>query len=415
MKTRTHRISTVPSLLLCLFAAGGIAPLPALADSPGTAQRLADADNAFGFRMLDRLVEASPGKNVFLSPTSIALALTITYIGGGGETQAAMARVLGLEGMSLSEVNAGNAALTASLAEESPKVELAIANSLWADRRQPLRPDFVERCREAYRAELRNIHLWHPAAVPKINSWVRKNTRGKIDGIFKPGELDANSVLVLVNAVYFKGAWLAPFDKALTQDAPFFLDGREPEQVPLMSQTGSYPYYEDETMQAVRLTYGDLSRGYVGVRYGMVVFLPKAKDGLAEVRRRLGATPWQEQLSRLHSRAGTIRLPRFRTEYAAELKKTLTDLGMGVAFTPGADFRGICPPPLGINRVRHKTYLEVNEEGTTAAGVTSIDMSRGIDENPPPPFRMTVDHPFLCAIEDSRTGALLFLGVIMDP
>jgi len=364
------------------------------------------ANTRFGFNLFDELLGDKPSENVFISPSSVAFALAMTYNGAAGDTRQAMAEALEVEGVSLEELNAANAALMASLMEAEPGVELSIANSLWAKAGFEFKADFMAANREFYSAEVTALDLLDPGASKTINGWVSENTKGKIPRIV-PDRLDPLTILLIINAIYFKGLWDDPFDEALTKEHPFTLVDGGKKPVQLMSQSGDYPYFEGDGLQAISLPYKDK-------RVSMIVFLPDEDSSLLELCGKLNAETWETWVSRLNRRTGSIGLPRFRIEYEAGLDSALTALGMGVAFTDNADFGALCDDPARISEVKHKTFVEVNEEGTEAAAATVVGI---VATAAPmhPPFRMVVDRPFFCAIRDNETGTVLFMGAIVDP
>jgi len=369
-------------------------------------ERLAAASNDFGFRLLAQLAEQDAGKNLFVSPSSVAMALAMTYNGAKGTTKQAMAETLGLAGMSRQEVNEAHAALRESLEDPDPDVQLAVANSLWGRKDLAFQPDFIQRNTDCYGAEIASVDFLAPGTLDTINGWVKEKTHDKIDDLVKQPDLNVDTVLILINAIYFKGIWTVPFDEAGTEEGTFtLLDGTE-QRRPMMSQSGHYNYYEDETVQAVSLPYGN-------GRISMYIFLPREQERFVEFQKALSAGDWKRWMVLFHDAEGEITLPRFKVEYEGELSQPLTGLGMGVAFGDQADFSGMGADPLQISRVRHKTFVEVNEEGTEAAAATAVVM-RAMSLAPPP-FKMVVDRPFFCAIRDNQTGAILFMGFIVEP
>jgi serpin B len=215
-------------------------------------------------------------------------------------------------------------------------------------------------------------------------------------------------MLYLINAIYFYGAWTKPFDNAATRDRSFtLLDGSE-KMHPMMYQDGRYRYLRGEGFEAVALPYGDESMS-------MYVFLPDRGSSLAAFLGTLGPDSWEQWMEGFRSMSGSIVLPRFTVEYGIELADVLTTLGMGIAFdAEEADFSLMSPLPLYIGRVMHKTFVEVNEQGTEAAAATSVEMLLTA-VRPSETFSMVVDRPFFCAIRDDATGALLFIGAVVDP
>jgi serine protease inhibitor len=358
---------------------------------------VAEADNTFGVRLLQEAWKLEPNTNIFLSPLSVALALHMTLNGAKGETLKAMQKALALNGIDTATLNRANAALIAALANPDPKVQLQIANGIWAN---DVQPDFIKVNRDFYGAEIGTLDN----ALEKVNSWVKAKTQGKIETILS--ELPANLVAILVNAAYFKGAWTTAFEKSKTFKMPFHLpDGRAP-IIPLMTRTGVYPYVAvGDDFQAIQIPYGS-------ERVNFLVILPGESGSLEKIITTTLAKPGQLKFV---PQTGTISLPRFRMEYESKLNDVLTALGMGIAFEEDkADFGGMAPDTW-INRVQHKTFLEVNEEGTEAAAATAVVMETKSAAIPSRGFEMIVDRPFVCAIQDKETGVMLFLGAIVNP
>ncbi len=370
--------------------------------------RLIDANNQFGFALLHRLREADEGKNVFLSPTSITLALAMTYNGAAGETEREMAKAMSLEGMSKEELNQAALDLRQSLQSADPKVEIAIASSLWARQGIAFKRQFLETNRQYFGAQVSALDFADPEAPQTINRWVDANTKGKIKKIVD--SISPRTVMFLINAIYFHGKWQKPFDKSLTQEKPFHLANGEQMRVPMMAQTGKFPYLKGENFQMVSLPYGD-------GRLSMVIALPDKDTSLNEWLKSLDAKSWKEWTSRLASTDGELQLPRFKMEYEKTLNDALKSLGMAVAFEPDrADFTGMRDErDLFLEKVHHKAVVDVNEEGTEAAAVTSVQVGITSVQQPRPPFKMVVDRPFFFAIRDTRTGTVLFMGAVYEP
>jgi len=339
----------------------------------------------------------------------VALALSMVYNGARGETERAIARTLELGEIDLDGLNQANAALIESLRVLDPQVALAIANSLWAAQGIAFDQDFLRRNQEFYGAEIATLDFKDASAAAAINQWVERNTGGKIEKIVD--RIGPAAIMFLINAIYFKGNWAKQFDPKRTRDMPFrLLDGRQ-KQHPLMAQTGKFDYYAGQGFQAASLPYG-------AGRASMYVFLPEQRSSLRAFRRELGHKSWDAWIRHFRQAEGTIVLPRFKLAYEVTLNDALKALGMGIAFDGRrADFSAMVAdrkPNANIDEVKHKTFVEVNEEGTEAAAVTSIGMMR-TSMMPQRSFSMVVDRPFFCAIRDNQTGALLFLGSIVDP
>ena len=371
--------------------------------------RLVSANTRFGLKLYGEVLKQNAGKNVFISGSSVALALAMAYNGAEAETKQSMARALELQAMSEGEVNQAFRDLNAALASPDPQVQLQIANSLWARKGINFKPDFIQRTKDFYGAEVAELSFDDPNAPGKINEWVSDKTKGKIDKIVD--QISPDAILFLINAIYFKGKWSAEFDKANTKDETFTMgDGRQ-KKVPMMNRSGDYKYFEDKNFQAVSLPYG-------GKRVAMYVFLPASGTSLEAFHKSLTAENWENWMEKFQQTPGDVALPRFKMEFEAELNDALKALGMGAAFDPSqANFSRMVQLAnnVYISKVKHKSFVEVNEEGTEAAAVTSTEMRTTSIQMPRQRFRMVVDRPFFFAIRDNQTGAVLFMGSILDP
>jgi serpin B len=373
-------------------------------------QQLIQADNAFAFslfREINRQEEA--GQNVFVSPLSVAMALGMTYNGADGTTRVAMAEALELQGMSINDVNQAYRDLIDLLTGLDGRVEFRIANSIW--HRPAFTPSqtFLDLNQQFFDATVQALDFAGPGAAATINGWVDQNTNGKIPKIV-PDPLPDQIVMYLINAIYFKGDWTYRFDKDLTRNAPFELAEGGDVSVPMMSR---------EEKHAVR-TFGDadvtvVELPYSRRAYAMTVVLPRTATGAASLATELTQERWNGWIVGLDSTSIFVNLPKFTIEYAVRLNDVLKALGMAEAFDPcKADFGNMFPSAnpgdFYIDDVRHKTFVEVNEEGTVAAAATSV----GIGPTSAP-ARIEVDRPFLFAIRERLTGSILFMGKIMDP
>ncbi|MEG4987454.1 serpin family protein [Microcoleus sp. BR0-C5] len=366
--------------------------------------RLVAANTKFGFNLFNTLSKQQPNKNIFISPTSVALALSMAYNGVSGETKQEMTKVLELTGMTPQEINAANQALQNSFQKVDPNVQVLIANSLWAQQGFSLKPEFMQTNQKYYNANLTEIDFMNPQALSIINNWVSQKTQGKIDQIVE--KISPNQVLFLINAIYFKGNWKTPFDKSQTANKTFSLTDGSSKQHPMMSQKGIYGYYETDTFQAVSLPYG--KEGALA----MYIFLPNSNSNLANFLQQLTPENWNEWMPEFTGVNGTIEIPRFKIQYEVQLENTLIALGMaGIFDSSKADFSPMTTDNnVAVDSVKHKTFVEVNEEGTEAAAVTSIGLTRSRSS-----FEMNVNRPFFCAIQDNTTGTILFMGTIVDP
>jgi serine protease inhibitor len=369
------------------------------------------ASSRFAFKLYNQILKQRTTGNTFVSPASVMLALTMTYNGADGTTRDAMARTLEVEGMSLDDVNRAFADLKSALNPSDPKIQLKIANSLWARNGFALKPAFIKRNKDYFAAEVNSLNFADTAAPQTINSWVNKNTEGKIDKIVDT--ISPEAVLFLINAIYFKGQWQVEFKKEKTAPDMFRLTGGDRKEVPMMSQSGDYSYYKGKDFQAVALPYG---KGSVS----MYVFLPDEQTSLDQFEQSLTSENWDTWMKSFQMTPGDLKLPRFKVEWESKLNDVLQALGMAEAFDPRrANFSQIADVSAGnslyISEVKHKTWAEVNEEGTVAAAVTSVGMFVTSAQPPRERFNMKVDRPFFFAIRDNQTGVVLFMGSVVNP
>ena len=367
------------------------------------------ANTQFGFDLFNEIRTIEQDKNIFISPLSISIALAMTLNGASGETEQAMTNTLHLQALDSESINTGYAGLQQTLLTSDPKVTLAIANSLWARQDVPFRQDFLQRNTQYFGAEVSTLDFVDPNTLTTINQWVSTNTNGKIPKILD--EINADMVLFLINAIYFKGTWQTKFDPSHTRDGTFYLATGTEKQVPMMTRTADYAYYEnyEEKCQAVSLPYGD-------GRMSMYIFLPYRESDLNTFLDSLNDENWENWMSQFHEQEIFLSMPKFKLEYEKTLNNPLGSLGMGIAFAAGrADFSRMADletlgKNLYIGEVLHKAVVEVNEEGTEAAAVTSV----GVRATSLPP-QFTVDRPFFFAIRDNETKTVLFMGTVVDP
>lgn len=386
------------------------------AAAPSASVNVAAADNAFGFRLLNGVQKTVPGRNVVLSPVSAALDLSMVLNGAGGETRQQMLAVLSLSGTDIDAINTANAQLIKVIRTPSLSVTLSVADSLWVNnRRATLRPDYVKQTQAWYDAEMVDLDFSNPSAATRINSWASKETHDRIPKVID--RVDPATLVLLLNAVYFKGEWTHKFDKAQTQQRDFTLASGTVKQVRRMAQSGRFDYFETPDMQAIRLAFGagDLV---------MEVLLPAKSSSLGALEAALTPEHWTDWQKQYAPRSGKIELPRFELNSHYRLNEPLQNLGMTRAFrADGAQLAGMFSAAPGqaragsfyISLVLQSSYWKVDEEGAEAAAVTTTGVRTAAVARPEQPFQMIVDRPFFCAIEDRRSGALLFVGAIHDP
>ncbi len=355
-----------------------------------------------------KLAAKKPDSNVVVSPYSVSTALSMAYNGAGSKTKTEMQNVLDYTGLSDEAVNQQNSSLYKSLMHINPSSELTVANAMFANKNFEFVKAFMDSNQKYYGAKLETLDFADLSTVNKINNWVKDNTKSKIPSILDKVAPDA--ILYLVNAVYFKGVWLDEFKKDETQPVDFKLNNGSKKTVEMMNRSAKMSYFAGNNFQAVMLPYKDK-------RLQMCIFLPDKKSNITAFINSLTPESWSKWREQFSKEEGHLGLPRFKVEYKTELSDVLKAAGMPCAFEDNcADFKKMIEQNAMISRVLHKTYLEVNEKGTEAAAATAIEMSvTSAAMNPKPPFDMVCDRPFVVAIQDEKTNAILFVGAIVDP
>ncbi|MEO6095233.1 MAG: serpin family protein [Fibrobacteria bacterium] len=367
-------------------------------------QEVVKSDNNFGFRLFASLAKDDPGSNIIVSPVSVSLALTMAYNGARNTTQTVMASQLGYAGMDRAAVNSLFAKLIPALKAADGKVQLQIANSVWSDIGLDVEPQFLELNRATFAAETRTLDFSAPAAAPTINDWVNINTKGLIPTVV-PEPLPPDWVMVLINALYFKGSWSQAFKTDRTYNAEFHLASGAVKTCRMMHADTNFRVFSDGKVNALELPYGDSL-------FSMVFLQTAAPEGLPAMIADLDAGAWDAMQDKFKVREGPIHVPKFKLEYAKSLAAVLQAMGMAEAFSGAADFTGIRKAgDLTISDVIHKTYVNVDEEGTEAAAVTAV----AIKLTAMPMDLIRLDRPFVFVLREKTSGTILFLGRIMDP
>lgn len=347
--------------------------------------------------------------NVVISPLSLMGAFGVVSIGARGETRTAILNSLGLpQGETLSAELGG---MLRALEVEDGPTTLSVANAVWVQQDFALNPVFVQTAERDYGAQARAVDFQRSPrqAAERINAWVSEETRTRIPELISASSITDATRLIVTNAVYFLGDWLQPFNASNTREEPFHLADGSTTPIPLMFQRGSFRLLETDHLQAIDLP-------YEGERLSMTILLPRERGDLPALEAGLETDleAWLARLDAEQRRRVRVHLPRLETALSYELTPQLTALGMGVAFTGAADFRGIAEAPLAIGQVVHKTFLRIDEKGTEAAAATGIAVElTSAPVTPPPTFR--ADHPFVFLIRDRETGTILFLGRITRP
>lgn len=379
--------------------------------TPSSVSELVEGMNEFAFEIYSKLAE--PDKNVFLSPYSIHTCLAMAYEGARGRTAQEMREVLNLP--KEDEVRRPAFAEFQKQLYTDRAVKLKIANALWPQENYPFLVQYLETVKKYYLARIEALDYAHDpsGAAKRINDWAAEHTENKIKKVVSEPDV-VGALLVLTNAIYFKGDWLIFFDESKTENDTFYLPDGSAIKTPMMrfSRDGLienlFHYAETDKIQALKLFYS-------GRDMSMIFLLPKkGSGGISWLQEDFKYGDFKEIEEKLRStRMSEIKIPKFefKTEYRKEFRRALMDLGIRAAFIPGAaDFSGMDGTrTLFIDEAIHKAYVKVDEKGTEAAAVTVLIAKGAI----PPSF--VADRPFMFIIKDERTGAILFMGSLSDP
>ncbi len=367
-----------------------------------------EANNQLGFSVLSK-IDTPKDENAFISPTSLYTALLLAYNGADGDTKEEFKDTLQIRDWTDTEVNEAMNILLHSFEKDIEAIDVSSANSLWLANEYTFQKDYEQAMEQYFDAHITMIDRADDTSADKINKWVNKETRGKIEEIMEP-PLDSNFVALLVNVLYFNGEWQYEFEESATEERVFHTATNEVD-VDFMFLQEELSYMENEDVQAVKLPYGE-------GEMMMQVFLPKEDVEIKEVIDTMLMEEWETWQTDFQEREGKLLFPKFEMEYDIVLNDVLQELGIEAAFTERADFSYLIEETngLAISEVKQKTYIDVDEVGTEAAAATSVEIvetSLVVDEDEP--FEMDVNRPFIFAITDTATDAILFLGQINDP
>ncbi len=381
------------------------------------AQRLALAQNIFGFQMLKTLayMDQTNSQNVIISPTSMGLAFNIIYNGAYGSTKDQLVSVLQIPGFSLYQLNEASKILMDRLTTSTPGITSNLSNSIWIRNGLLLNETFVKDAQAYYGAYVTNLDFSQPEASKTINDWIYGNTSGKINNVV-PEQIDPAVASYIVNTAFFNGVWKYKFDPEKSTERDFYKQSGSTSRVQSMyMKRKDFLYLENATFQAVKLPYG------ANQKYSMVVLLPKDL-GVNNLLGKFDILSWQSWLGSLEEKEGTLYLPKFKLEYDGSMVSALKEIGMVLPFdTQKADFSKLSPENVFqnfyVSNVVHKTYIDVTEEGTEAAAATVVEVgiiSIEPDEPKSSPFVMDVNKPFFFAIINEETKANLFVGIVRE-
>lgn len=374
----------------------------------GGEQAVIAGSNAFGFGLLRELERTRADSNIFMSPLSASMALGMTMNGAAGETFDEMRAALVFGTQPGAEINASYRSLIDLLRGLDPTVDFRIANSIWYRAGFPFEQTFLDESRQFFDAKVAGLDFAAPTSVPAINGWVNESTNGKIDKIVD-GPIADDVVMYLINAIYFNGSWTTRFDKSLTRADQFTTVSGTTAAIAMMRRTDTVRVAETADAQVVDLPYG-------GGAYSMTIMLPKQGKSVGAMLSSLTAESWQAAVAATTPRSVELQMPKFSLRWEALLNDPLEALGMRQAFNAGgADFTRMsrtAGTKLYISRVKQKSFVDVHEEGTEAAAVTSVEIRVTCACGPQV---IRIDRPFIFAIRERLSGTIIFLGKIVRP
>ncbi len=412
MKNRSLRTSFFLSLVITLFFSScnkttddNLPKEPVPINITAEQQSLISSENTFAFDLFKRILEnTSESENIIISPLSISAALSMTLNGASGSTRDAMLEALRVSDLTPEIINNSYKDLSEALLKVDKRVLISIANSVWAEKNFEVKVPFKDILTEYYNAESRSFDITDPEAYLAVNGWIEDNTNGLIKDMLSGFE--DNTVMLLVNAIYFKGKWKSEFDKGKTVEKTFYKSDGSTSEVPMMKQVSDYKLYSGEGFVLAEFPYGQGN-------FVMDVILPDTQNGINTLTPLLNEGSFNGLLTQMNETETDLTFPRFKFGFKNELNGILTDMGMGIAFTDNADFSNISDLSLLISMVLHQAFIETNEEGTEAAAATVVEIKN--TSAPPPPVILNIDHSFLYIIRETTTNSILFMGKVADP
>lgn len=369
-------------------------------------KQLVSSSSEFGFNLFKKINKVEAQNNIFISPLSVSMALGMALNGASGTTYDAMKSTLEFSSLTKQQINETYQSLIGLLTKSDPKVTFNIANSIWYKNTFNFKKEFIDVNKKYFNAEVESLDFTNNNSVNIINNWVNEKTNGKISKIVE--KIPQNIIMYLINAIYFKGTWKYEFNKKSTQQDIFNDINGNQITCNMMAQKNKFLYYSNSDLQIIDLPYGNEN-------FSMVVILPAWGKNVNEVIEQLDKNTWNNYLSNLKKEEGTIQLPKFKLENKYLLNKVLKQLGMEIAFDKGkADFTNMNKSGgIYIDEVLHKTFVQVDEEGTEATAVTSV--SFGVTSAGGNGFLMRVDRPFVFIIKEKNSNSILFMGKVIKP
>ena len=366
---------------------------------------LISSENSFALDIFKNVIANSDeSDNIIISPLSISEALSMTLNGANGATRDSMLATLRMNGLTPEIINSSYKNLSASLLNVDKRVLISVANSVWTEKNFVVKKPFTDILTQSYDAESKSFDITDPQAPGMVNNWIESKTNGLIKNMLDG--LDPNTVMLLINAIYFKGKWNSQFDKENTVKESFYKPGGVTSQVPMMKQTSDYKIFNGEGFTIAELPYGQGN-------FVMDVILPTGNNRIKDIIPLINDNSLNGWLDHLGERKTELTFPKFKYGYKKELASILSDMGMGIAFSSAANFSNIADIALQISFVLHQAFIETNEEGTEAAAATIVGIVTTAE--PIGPFVLKIDHSFLYIIRETTTNSILFMGRVANP
>jgi serine protease inhibitor len=365
---------------------------------------LISSENSYSFDIFNRVLSQAGDGNTIISPLSISYALSMTVNGAANGTRDSILKVLRINDTSMADLNKSYKDLTGSLLSIDSRVTMYIANSVWTEKDFPVKASFTNILTSYYKAQAKSYDITDPTVPTQINSWISNNTNGLINNMIS--QLDPNTVMLLVNAIYFKGMWKTKFDPSATTTRPFSKPDGSTENVPTMQQSENQKVYRGNGFYVAEIPYGQGN-------YVMDIMLPDNND-LSAVAGYLTADNLSAWTAALTTTKVNLYMPKFKYGYNISLRNVLSLMGMEIAFTDSADFSNISNISLLISKVLHQAYIQTDEEGTEAAAATVVEFEPTM-AGPGEPITIDVDHQFIYLIREVTTNSIIFMGKVTDP
>lgn len=363
-------------------------------------EQMVKANQEFAFDIFKALQREDRGKDIFISPLSISTALSMTLKGAKDETKQEMENVLNVDNIREDILSEYYQSMLQVLNDYQGDIDLSIQNSIWVKQGEKIEQEFIEEMESIFNAPIEELDFSKEDSVDKINDWIADATNEKIKDMLKP-PIPPNAIMYLINAIYFNANWQYEFDPEETFEADFTTESSKVVKVDMMNQKMDTPYFKNDSFQAIKLP-------YVNENLSMMMFLPNSDTSINEFIINFDSDIFLTAINNFSEYEELIvQIPKFKIEYGTKLlNDSLKSLGMEIPFSSQADFSKI-REGLMISKVLHKSFIEVNEEGSEAAAATIVELVETVALEPEI-FR--ADRPFIFMIYDSETESILFMG-----